>query len=249
MQKSKKAQSASGSLIPCKMLNDDVKMPLFGLMTSFISEGELKETIRSAVMDKGIRLIGCPHIESRERLVGEALRECFDSGIKREDVFIIASCEIWDEDRVLESLKNSLSNLQLEYVDMYMLRNLMPKIDPKTLEVAKFSISDTWRQMERCIDKGMCRSLGLSNCPVIMLLDILSYCEVKPAINILEIHPYFNQREVIDFHRKLGIDVASYTPLPSSEIFPNMPQKYKDLNLMKESGIAEFSKKYNKPAD
>lgn len=103
--------------------------------------------------------------------------------------------------------------------------------------------------MEHCHSKGLCRSLAVGNCPVIMLLEILSYCEVKPALNIMEIHPYFNQKDVIDFNRKLGLDVASYTPLPSGDMLPKMPQYLKGLDLMKESGISDFSKKYNKSPD
>lgn len=238
------------------MLNEDIKIPLIGLATPFIPENELKDAVKCAVMEKGIRLIDTPHIPSREKIIGEALKECFDSGIKREDMFIIAKCEIWDEDKVHQALKDSLSNLQLNYVDMYMLYNLVPKLDPKTLEVQKFSIQDCWRQMEHCHGEGLCRTLGLGCCPVVMLMDILAYCEVKPALNLIEIHPYFNQKDVIDFHRKLDIDVASFSPLPptgeqaKTGVFKNLMEKIpKNLqekihDIRKNEGFINFTKKY-----
>jgi len=97
---------------------------------------------------------------------------------------------------------------------MYSLYDIIPNIDTHTFNVENTSIQDVWRDMERCYEKGWCRSLGLINCPVVMLLEILTFCEVKPALNVLEINPYFSQNDVIEFHNKLGIACGTHSLVP-----------------------------------
>lgn len=74
-----------------------------------------------------------------------------------------------------------------------------------------------------------------------MMLEILTFCEVKPALNVLEIHPYFNQREVIDFHMKLGIDVASFCPTPPVQL-QMVKENLREFDIKKDSGFVEPSK-------
>jgi len=100
--------------------------------------------------------------------------------------------ELVDGATITDALKDTLSNLQLDYLDMYVIHDLCPKVDKDTLNVDKVSLQDCWREMEHNKNKGLCRSLGLVNCPTVFLLDILTFCETKPAINFLEIHPYLN---------------------------------------------------------
>jgi len=107
----------------------------------------------------------------------------------------------------------------LEYVDLYCLFDILPQFDAKTFTINNTSVTDCWREMEHCKEKGWIRSLGLINCPVVMLLEILTSCNVKPAINLLEINPYFSQRDVVEFHEKLGISCGTY------QIVPDFKQK------------------------
>lgn len=67
--------------------------------------------------------------------------------------------------------------------------------------------------MERLVDAKLIKSIGVMNCPVVMFLDLLTFCHKRPALNCLEIHPYFTQREAVDFYRKLQIPLAAYAPL------------------------------------
>ena len=90
---------------------------------------------------------------------------------------------------------------------------MIPDIGKDTFMEERVSTQEVWHQMENCRENGLCRSLGVMNCPVVMLLEILTFCEVKPAINFIELHPYFTQEDVVDFHKKLGIPVAAYAPL------------------------------------
>lgn len=104
--------------------------------------------------------------------------------------------------------------------------------------------------MEHCREGGLCKSIGVMNCPVVMFLEILTFCHKKPAINCLESHPYFTQDEAINFYKKLGVPVAAYAPLAPSENCKFMlhEEKLKGLDLLKESLILELAKKYNKSA-
>ena len=201
-----------------KVLSDDSKMPRFGISTSHIPENDLFDTLKEAIMGKGIRMFGVQHSESREQIVGKVLQECFASGIKREDLFIIGKLEINDIDHVEQALKSSLQNMQLDYLDLYVIHNMIPKIDKSSFKVEGFSIRDTWSSLEHLHNQGLVRSLGLINCPIVMLLEILSFCNVKPVVNSLEIHPYFQQQQVIDFHKRIGIALISHSPLPQKDI-------------------------------
>ena len=70
-----------------------------------------------------------------------------------------------------------------------------------------------WKQMELLVTKGLVKSIGVSNCTIPMMIDLLAYAEIKPVINQVEMHPYLNQAEVLRFHRKWGIVLEGYSPI------------------------------------
>lgn len=76
-------------------------------------------------------------------------------------MFIISKLESWDWDNVQGALESSLKNLKLDYVDMYMTHGAIPKINPETMVVAKYSLFDVWRQMEHLYNSGLCRSIAV----------------------------------------------------------------------------------------
>lgn len=99
--------------------------------------------------------------------------------------------------------------------------------------------------MEHCKENGLVRSLGVMNCPVVMFLEILTFCNEKPVMNCLESHPYFTQDECMQFYSKLGCQIAAFAPIAPSENCKVHPQ-YQDLDLCKESIIKELAQKYHK---
>lgn len=105
-------------------------------------------------------------------------------------MFITTKLWIDGRGRVRDELKESLQRLKLDYVDMYIMHFMVPDIDPNNLEVKRDSLMDVWREMEKCQKEGLTRSIGVSNCNTVMLLEILSFCEIKPASNQIELHPY-----------------------------------------------------------
>lgn len=126
---------------------------------------------------------------------------------------------------------------------------MTPDIVKDTLMVDRVSTQEVWNQMEHLKDQKLIRSIGVMNCPVVMFLEILTFCTTRPALNCLEMHPYFTQDEAMSFYKKMKTPVAAYSPLASHEnlkTFEMLPESFKKLDLINESLITDLCKKYNK---
>ena len=182
-----------------------------------MSENEVGDIVKMAIYH-GYRLFDTSPVYGNEKAIGDALKECMDQGIvRRDELFIISKLWITDRNNVEEALRLSLKNLQLGHVDLFMLHYMTPDLVKDSLMVERISIHDVWHQMEHCREKNLCRSIGVMNCPVVMFLEILTFCNRKPALNCLEMHPYFTNLEAQRFYKKLGVPLAAYAPLCPSE--------------------------------
>ena len=116
--------------------------------------------------------------------------------------------------------------------------------------VERVSIKETWRQMEHCRENKLTRSIGVMNCPVVMFLEILTFCHHKPALNCLEMHPYFTQDEATEFYKKLKVPIAAFAPISPSINVKFLPQHQtelvKSLDLLSEKVVLDLAKKYKK---
>ena len=149
-----------------------------------------------------------------EDVIGDALQEVFKSGIKREDVFI--TTKLWQSDRedVEGALRESLKKLKLEYIDLYLLHWMAPKIVWEDENPFKNTPTHkVWAELERLVDAGLIKNIGVSNCTIPMLIDLWSYARIKPVINQVELHPYLVQKDFVAFNQKLGVVVQAYAPL------------------------------------
>ncbi len=146
---------------------------------------------------------------------------CFNyHGIKREDVIVITKIKDEDKHDVEKAVRDSLAKLQLDYIDIYLMHWMIPKHvytqdEKQDLIIYPTPLHKVYAELERLVDLGLIRAIGVSNCQIPMLLDILSFCRYKPVLNQIELHPYFTQKELIAFHRKLEIQVQGYAPLGS----------------------------------
>jgi len=143
-----------------------VKMPQIGLGTYDASEGSVKDLMVAAIVDHGYRHIDTAKVYQNEKEIGEGLQECFKRGIKREDLFI--TTKLWhdaDKEDVEGALRRQLASLQLEYLDLYIIHWILPNIDwEKEDPIGKTPLHKVWEQLERCVDIGLVRSIGVSNC-------------------------------------------------------------------------------------
>ena len=219
-------------------LNNGEKMPLVGYGTfSAEEEKELHECIVYAVVEAGYRHLDCAKIYGNEEVIGGALQECFEKGIKREDLFI--TTKVWKDDYkdVESAIKTSLEKLKLEYLDLYLIHWMVTDIDWKTKKIRGPTMLETWKQMEKVNEAGLTKSIGVSNCPAMMYLDLLAGAKITPQINQIEVNPYFHQTDLIEFTKSWGTETTAYAPIGAA--------KWTGNDLLEDKVLNEIAEKHN----
>jgi diketogulonate reductase-like aldo/keto reductase len=192
-------------------LNSGHEMPVIGLGVFTLKEKD-KDVVTKIITEGGYRHIDTAAIYGNETIIGEAIEEVLQSGISREDLFI--TTKIWRSDYhdPVSACKESLKNLKLDYVDLYLVHwsaNTMTE-DKKGF---KNPMHKVWAGMEKCVEEGLTKSIGISNFNVQLICDMLAYCNIKPAVNQIELHPYLQQPELVQFCQERDIVVVGHTPL------------------------------------
>ena len=199
-------------------LNNGLKMPMAGIGTFLLSPDEAEASVLAA-LEEGYRLIDTANAYVNEKAVGRAMKK---SGLKREEIFL--ETKLWpsfyeEEDAV----DKTLERLGTDYIDLLLLHQ------PAGNYVAGY------RQMEKSYKEGKVRAIGLSNFNQGQIEEILSLCEVKPAVLQTEVHPYFQERELKKFLERAGMVIQAWYPLGHG-----------DKALLEEPLFAELAKKYGK---
>lgn len=201
-------------------------MPMVGFGVWRVEGKDMRDLITNAIKI-GYRHFDCAADYKNEPEVGEALAGAFRTGlVKREDLFI--TTKLWNSDHghVVEACKDSMQKLQLDYLDLYLVH--FPIATKHTgvgttdsaldedgvLEIdTNVSLETTWHAMEDLVSMGLVRSIGISNYNIFLTRDCLAYSKVKPAVNQIETHPYFQRDSLVKFCQKHGICVTAHTPL------------------------------------
>jgi len=191
-------------------LSDGSKIQRIGYGT--FKADDLQDIIQEAI-NVGYRHFDTATVYQNEDLIGEAITKSIKEGkVKREDLFI--TTKVWAEkDNVAKSLNQSLKDLQLDYVDLFLIHWPIGDWDKETQTFKQPPLHVTWKQMEDLVRAGKCKSIGVSNFNVQLLVDLLSYAEIKPVCNQIEVHPYLIQEDLIAFCKKNGIEITAYCPL------------------------------------
>ena len=218
------------------------KMPLIGLGTHRLENVE--SSIRNAVK-VGYRLFDTASFYKNEELVGKVLNDCINEGlVTREDLFI--TTKLWNDEHrdPVSALKNSLKRMKMEYVDLYLIHFPLGKIVDGKL-IKQIPLHKTWPKLEDCVSLGFARYLGVSNFQVQILIDLLSYANVVPVVNEIELHPYLCQEDLIFFCKLNKIQAIAYNCFVKG----GCAMRSEDIDkydIFKNEIILDLSKKYEK---
>ena len=184
------------------MLNSGYEMPINGLGTYSLHGDECINSVKSA-LSNGVRLIDTASAYGNEEEIGQAIREAIDEGIiQREDIFVTTKIYPGSEmENPVQSIQACLDRLDIGYVDLMLLHHP----DPNDVEA--------YKAMEQFVEEGKIRSIGLSNWYVEELTEFLPQVDTVPAVVQNEIHPYYQENDVIPFIQDLGIVVQGWYPL------------------------------------
>ena len=188
--------------VPKVDLIDGTAMPQLGFGVFQVGNDEAESAVATALRN-GYRSIDTASVYGNEDGVGRALRA---SGLPREELFVTS--KVWNSDQgyddTMRAYEASLSRLGLEYLDLYLIHWPMP---------GRGLYLETWRALERLKHDGRVRSIGVSNFTVETLRRIIDEADVVPAVNQIELHPYFQQDGLRAFHRDHGIRTEAWAPL------------------------------------
>jgi diketogulonate reductase-like aldo/keto reductase len=228
-------------------LNNKLSIPLIGLGTSHMQNAA--EVVYQSIKD-GTRLIDTASKYLNEEEVGKGIKKAIEEGIvKREDLFVVTKCWITEKEDPEKAIRSSLARLQLDYVDLYLDHWPSGKSYGGREQFKFVSMKDMWPKMESLVEKGLTKSIGVSNYNVQNILIILSLCKIKPAVNEVEFHPYLYQKDLKEFCDKEGIKILAYNPVVKGSYCKNRYEKEmleKGLDLLNEDVVKNLAKKYNK---
>lgn len=195
-----------------------LEAPMVGLGTWKAAPNAVRDAVASALR-VGVRHIDCAAAYGNEHEVGGALVEAFERGdVAREDVFVTS--KLWNDRRrpgdVREALETTLRDLRLEYVDLYLIHWPVCWRRGTVLQPdAEASIAECWGELERLVQEGKARRIGVSNFDEVQLAALLDdpRTKIKPACNQIESHPMWSNDDLVRFTQSRGVRVVAYSPL------------------------------------
>ena len=180
-------------------LNNGIEMPLEGFGVFQVSDPAVCEQAVLDAIESGYRLIDTAAAYMNEEAVGRAIAKC---GVPREELFI--TTKLWVQDASYEGAKQaietSMQKLGLSYIDLYLIHQPMG------------DYIGAWRAMEEAYKAGKLRAIGVCNCYPHVLADICETVSVKPAVNQVELHPFFQQENALALMREYGVHPEAWGP-------------------------------------
>ncbi|XP_018646060.1 aldo-keto reductase, putative [Schistosoma mansoni] len=206
-------------------MNNGRSIPIIGLGTWNSPPGEVGVAVKKA-LEVGYRHLDCAYVYRNEAEIGGALECSLKSlNLKREDVFVTS--KLWNTffrpEHVRKACEETLKNLRLKYLDLYLIHWPVP-----------------FQEMEKLVDDGLVKSIGLSNFNKRQIENILKHCRIKPANLQIEIHANFPNIQLVEYAQSIGLTVTAYAPLGSPAASPGR------VDLLMEPWVLQIAKHHGK---
>ncbi|HDF8200260.1 TPA: aldo/keto reductase [Staphylococcus aureus] len=206
-----------------QILNNGYPMPSVGLGVYKISDEDMTKVVNAAI-DAGYRAFDTAYFYDNEASLGRALK---DNGVDREDLFI--TTKLWNDyqgyEKTFEYFNKSIENLQTDYLDLFLI-HWPCEADGLFLE--------PYKAMEELYEQGKVKAIGVCNFNVHHLEKLMAQSSIKPMVNQIEVHPYFNQQELQEFCDRHDIKVTAWMPL------------MRNRGLLDDPVIVKIAEKYHK---
>lgn len=228
------AEFINPAIVPKVKLYTGEEIPCVGMGT-FGSDRFTPEQVSNAVAGAircGYRMFDCAACYGNEDQIGEVFKAAFDEGVvERKELYIMT--KVWNDmhERVEESCRKSIADLQCDYIDMFFIHWPFPNyhapgcdVDSRNPDSKPFSVEEfvnTYRQCEELVEKGLIRHIGISNMTIPKLEAVLPLLKIKPAACELELHVCFQQQELFDYLVAHKIQPIGFMPLGS----PQRPER------------------------
>ncbi|PKA52140.1 Aldo-keto reductase family 4 member C10 [Apostasia shenzhenica] len=237
------------------VLNTGAKIPAIGLGT-WQSGGELFIEAVTTALKAGYRHIDCAHLYGNEVEVGKALAEAFKGGLRREELFLTSKLYFPTNShkRVENSVRVSLESLGVSYLDLYLVHwpessAIGDATDPPGNSGNEYKqllhrLKPTWKAMESLVETGLVRAIGVSDFSIQQISELLQFAKFIPAVNQVELHPFWRQKELVRFCQQNGIHVSAHTPLgvpATSTSTPNIGPCLSDSGSEDETGTPRIT--------
>jgi diketogulonate reductase-like aldo/keto reductase len=222
------------NLVPKFKLYTGEEIPCMGMGT-FGSDRFTPEQVSGAVagaIRAGYRMFDCAAVYGNEDLIGKVFKEAFDEGVvERKDLYIMT--KVWNDmhKRVEESCKKSIADLQCDYVDLFFIHWPFANYhapgcdgDSRNPDSKPFNVDEfvaTYKRCEELVEKGLIKSIGISNMTIPKLEAVLPQLKIKPVACEMEIHPCFQQQELFDYLVEHEIQPIGFMPIGS----PTRPER------------------------
>ena len=244
--------------VPHRKLYTGAEIPAVGLGT-FGSDRFTAKEIAEAVLGAatiGYRHFDCAVVYGNEKEIGVSFQKIMSSGMRREELWITS--KLWNdrhaEEDVIPACQQTLKDLQLEYLDLYLIHWPFPNHhapgvdvdsrDPHAIPYIHENYMKTWRQMEKLVEMGLVRHIGTSNMTIAKLKLLLRDAKIKPAANEMELHPHFQQSEFFKFCNDHQIAPIGFAPIGS----PTRPDRDKapgDTVDIEDPVIVKIAQRWN----
>jgi len=237
------------------------KMPLVGFGLWKVTKSSTADTVYEALKN-GYRLLDGAGDYGNEKEAGEGLRRAIQDGVvKREEVFVTS--KLWNtfhaKEHVKPLAKKQLADWGIDYFDLFLIHFpiSLKYVDPShryppewfndagKVDTQDTPYQETWQALEELHDEGLAKNIGVSNIAGALLIDVLRYARIKPAVCQIELHPYLTQDAMVKLCKTFKIAVTGYSSFgPAS--FVELDMHKNTPSLLEHESIAEIAKKHNK---